>query len=78
MKSIYFIKKTAREMNLIAYDYFERNKDALCEKYNRGRYNPTDMTREYMNWCRKQPTSFWCTSKGDPLNVDLFLEVGGD
>jgi len=46
------IKMSVREFDMCVYDFLERNKDRLCEVYELDSYNPTDMKKEYIKWCK--------------------------
>lgn len=47
------VYKSVRDYDAIVYDFLERNKEKLCEIYNIPYYNPTDMKKKFLKWCKR-------------------------
>jgi hypothetical protein len=46
-------KMSVRDYDVFVYEYFERNKDYICDQWNIPYFNTTDMKKKYIKWGRK-------------------------
>lgn len=67
-------KMKVREYNNAVYDYFEDNKDYICNQWKIPPYNPTDMKKKFLKWGRKNnDLRFYDTESKMPILMLNFL-----
>jgi len=68
------VKKSAREYDMIVYNFLERNKDSLCDIYKLPSYNPTELKKMYLNWMKKNGHPKVCEPiHNRPWHITTFL-----
>jgi len=56
-------KMSVRDYDVFVYEYFERNKDYICDQLSIPYYNTTDMKKKFIKWGRKNNDTRLCDTE---------------
>lgn len=68
-----FIRLSKRNLFNETYQYLEDNKNYFVNKHGFPRYNPTDVTKAYMEYVKNEDCEYGLDIYKKPLNIDNFL-----